>query len=56
MKNILITQNVHYDKKRGFQFSLSKDWFDYSSKIGINLIPYNYNLSKKTLIILKLVE
>ncbi len=49
MKNILITQNVHYDKKRGFQFSLSKDWFDYSSKIGINLIPYNYNLSKKNL-------
>ena len=45
MKNILITQNVHYDKKRGFQFSLSKDWFDYSSKIGINLIPYNYNLN-----------
>ena len=38
MKNFLITQNVSYDSKKGYQFSLSKDWFDYSAKIGINLI------------------
>ena len=47
MKNILITQIVNYTKKRGYQYSLSKDWIDYSAKIGINLIPYTYNFSKK---------
>ena len=47
MKNILITQIVNYSKKRGYQYSLSKEWIDYSVKIGINLIPYSYNFSKK---------
>ncbi len=54
MKNFLITQIVKFDKKRGYNFSLSKDWFDYSEKIGINLIPYNYIFSKKKLNSLKL--
>ncbi len=54
MKNFLITQNVSYDSKKGYQFSLSKDWFDYSAKIGINLIPYNYRFSSKYLINLKI--
>ena len=49
MKNILITQIVNYSKKRGYQYSLSKEWIDYSAKIGINLIPYSYNFSKKNL-------
>ena len=44
--NILITQVVSYSTKRGYILSLSKDWFDYSAKIGINLIPYHYNFSK----------
>ena len=47
MKNILITQIVNYSKKRGYQYSLSKEWIDYSVKIGINLIPYSYNFQKK---------
>jgi len=54
MKNILITQIVNYTKKRGYQYSLSKDWIDYSEKIGINLIPYTYNFSKKNLSNLKI--
>lgn len=54
MKNILITQIVNYSKKRGYQYSLSKDWIDYSDKIGINLIPYSYNFSKKNLTNLKI--
>ncbi len=49
MKNFLITQNVSYNSKRGYSFSLSKNWFDYSLKIGINLIPYNYIFSSKNL-------
>ena len=44
--NILITQVVTFQKKRGFIFSLSKDWIDYASKIGVNLIPYDYNFKK----------
>ena len=44
--NILITQVVTFEKKRGFIFSLSKDWIDYASKIGVNLIPYDYNFKK----------
>ena len=47
--NILITQVVSYSTKRGYILSLSKDWFDYSAKIGINLIPYHYNFYKKKL-------
>ena len=47
--NILITQVVTYEKKKGFIFSLSKDWIDYASKIGLNLIPYNYNFKKSKL-------
>tara|TARA_B100000242_G_scaffold290548_1_gene262133 strand:+ start:271 stop:885 length:615 start_codon:yes stop_codon:yes gene_type:complete len=47
--NILITQVVSYSTKRGYILSLSKDWFDYSAKIGINLIPYHYNFSKTKL-------
>lgn len=54
MKNILITQIVNYSKKRGYQYSLSKDWIDYSAKIGFNLIPYFYNFSKKNLNNLKI--
>ena len=54
MKNILITQIVNYSKKRGYQYSLSKDWIDYSVKIGINLIPYSYNFSKKNFTNLKI--
>ena len=54
MKNILITQIVNYSKKRGYQYSLSKEWIDYSVKIGINLIPYSYNFSKKNLTNLKI--
>ena len=54
MKNFLITQNVIYDNKRGYHYSISKDWFDYSSKIGINLIPYNYIFSEKNLNDLKI--
>jgi gamma-glutamyl-gamma-aminobutyrate hydrolase PuuD len=53
MKNILITQIVNFSKKRGYQYSLSKEWIDYSAKIGINLIPYSYNFSKKNLTNLK---
>lgn len=45
MKNILITQTVLYSKKRGFIFSLSKDWYDYSNKIGFNLIPWDYKIT-----------
>ncbi len=44
--NILISQVVTYDKKKGYIFSLSKDWIDYAVKIGVNLIPYNYNFKK----------
>lgn len=44
MKNILITQTVLYSKKRGYIFSLSKDWYDYSNKIGFNLIPWDYKI------------
>ena len=44
MKNILITQTVLYSKKRGYNFSLSKDWYDYSNKIGFNLIPWDYKI------------
>ena len=54
MKNFLITQSVIYSKKRGYQFLLSKDWFDYSKKLNINLIPYSYSFSKKKLDSLKL--
>ena len=54
MKNILITQIVNYSKKRGYQYSLSKEWIDYSVKIGINLIPYSYNFSKKNFTNLKI--
>ena len=44
MKNILITQTVVYSKKRGYTFSLSKDWYDYSNKIRFNLIPWDYKI------------
>ena len=54
MKNILITQIVNYSKKRGYQYSLSKESIDYSVKIGINMIPYSYNFSKKNLTNLKI--
>lgn len=47
--NILITQIVSHSIKRGYVLSLSKDWIDYSEKIGLNLIPYNYNFSKTKL-------
>ena len=53
--NILITQVVTYEKKKGFIFSLSKDWIDYASKIGLNLIPYNYNFKKSKLDKIKIV-
>ena len=49
MKNFLITQIVTYTKKRGYQFTLSKDWYDYSKRLNINLIPYSYSFSKKQL-------
>ncbi len=42
MKKILITTNVSYSKKRGYQFWIDKNWFDYSKKIKINLSLYNY--------------
>ena len=49
MKNILITQTVLYSKKRGYIFSLSKDWYDYSNKIGFNLIPWDYKMTTRLL-------
>lgn len=51
MRNILITQVINYSQKKGFSYSLSKQWYDYSKKIGFNLIPYNFifnhNIIKK---------
>ena len=35
MKKILITTNVSYSKKRGYQFWIDKNWFDYSKKINL---------------------
>ena len=43
MKNILITTNVKYSKKRGFSFSIEKNWIDYSRKLNFNPILCNYN-------------
>ena len=43
MKNILITTNVKYSKKRGFSFSIEKNWIDYSRKLNLNPILCNYN-------------
>ena len=47
MKNILITQSVSFTKNQGFSFFLSNNWYDYAKKINVNLIPYDYNFSKK---------
>ena len=43
MKNILITTNVKYSKKRGFSFIIEKNWIDYSRKLNLNPIFCNYN-------------
>lgn len=50
MKNILITQNVKYSKRRGYEFYLAKDWYDYSKKMKFNLISYDYIFKNKYLL------
>mgnify|MGYP001249479994 CR=1 FL=1 len=47
MKNILITQMCDFEKRKGFKFLLSKDWYDYANKLRFNIIPYNYNITKQ---------
>lgn len=42
MKNFLITPTVKYSKKRGYIFFLEKNWFNYSKKLKINLLIYNF--------------
>ena len=54
MKNFLVTQRVRFSKKRGYEFFLAKDWYDYASKLKINLIPYNFIFDEKNLKKLKL--
>ena len=46
MKTILITPNVVYSKRKGFQFYLDKNWFDYSRKIKFKLKIYDYDNTK----------
>lgn len=43
MRNILITPIVSWDKKKGFFFSIEKNWVDYANKLKFNLIIYNYD-------------
>ena len=45
MKNILITQSVSHSKKRGYQYFLSRDWYEYAEKLNFNIIPYSYKLN-----------
>ena len=46
MKTILITPNVAYSKRKGFQFYLDKNWFDYFKKIKFKLKIYDYDETK----------
>ena len=48
MKNFLITQNLI--KNKTLQFSLEKNWFDYATKLNINLFPLGYKTFNKKLI------
>ncbi len=45
MKNFLITQNLI--KKKTLEFSLEKNWFNYASKLNINLFPLGYETFNK---------
>ena len=42
-KVFLITPSVQFSKKKKvYQFSIEKNWFDYCNKINIELIMYDY--------------
>ena len=56
MKKILITTNVKFSKKRGFVFSLEKNWSDYSRKLKFNLISCNYDKTSFDLIKFKKID
>jgi len=43
MLNILITPTVSWDRRKGFVFSIEKNWIDYANKLKFNLIIYNYD-------------